>query len=108
MDCPRCRRPAPARSPGEVCEACASGLPGASALARDVAALPPDDPRRLGLLRRGPHALVEAERWDELEAELTDLSFLEAKAAAGLVFDLLDDFADALRRLPAGRPSLRV
>jgi WD40 repeat protein len=93
---------------GAVCEACACGLPGASALARQVAALPPGDTGRLDLLRFGPRSLVETRRWDELEAVLTDLPFLEAKAAAGLAFDLLDDFALALRHLHAGRPAGRI
>jgi hypothetical protein len=83
-------------------------LPGASALARDLASLSSGHPGRLRLLRFGPQSLIDAQRWDELEAVLTDLSFLEAKARAGLAYDLLDDFTQALRHLPAGRPVRRI
>jgi WD40 repeat protein len=93
---------------GAVCEACAIGLPGASALARDLASRSSGDPGRLRLLRFGPQSLIDAQRWDELEAVLTDLSFLEAKASVGLAYDLLDDFTQALRHLPARRPVRRI
>ena len=108
MICPRCQRPTPPGGTAAVCDACASGLPGASPLAREVEALPPGDERRLELLRHGPRALAAARRWDELEAVLSDLPFLEAKAAAGFAFDLPGDFADALRHLPADRPARRA
>ena len=39
-------------------------------------------------LRHLPAHLIEAARWDDLAALLRDLPFLEAKAEAGLVFDL--------------------
>lgn len=39
-----------------------------------------------------PAHLIAAEQWDELEAVLTDISFLEAKTTAGLTFDLAGDF----------------
>jgi WD40 repeat protein len=48
--------------------------------------------------------LLAAGRDDEAAALLTDLPFLEAKAEAGMIFELTADFAEALRRLPAGHP----
>ncbi len=107
MNCPRCQRPMPPGN-GRVCDACASGLPGASSLARNVEAMPADHPMRLRLLRFGLRSLIEARQWDDLEAALTDLSFLEAKAEAGLAFDLVGDFAEALLRLPVSRPMRRI
>src|SRR5262245_49965479 len=44
----------------------------------------------------------------ELEALLTDLSVLEAKADAGLAFDLADDFAAALRQMPSERLAVPI
>jgi hypothetical protein len=107
MNCTHCQRPLPRDAEG-ICVACASGLPGASALAAELNALSPDDPKRLQLLRFGPRSLADAKRWIDLEAVLADLSFLEAKAEAGLGYDLIDDFAEALRHLPSGRPARRV
>ena len=47
-----------------------------------------------------PEHLTAAERWDDLEPVLTDLRFLEAKAAAGLTYDLVQDYASGLGALP--------
>jgi hypothetical protein len=44
-------------------------------------------------MRFGVRHLLESERRLEAAALLTDLCFLEAKAGAGLVFDLADDLA---------------
>src|SRR3954447_14702427 len=68
----------------------------------------PDDPASLERLRHAAGDLALAGQWQALEALLTDLSFLEAKAEAGLVFDLVDDFDLALRHLPPSRPMRRV
>jgi hypothetical protein len=54
---------------------------------------------------------VRGRMWDELEATLAaDLDFLEAKCAAGQVFELAADYAAAVLRMPAdhlGRRTLR-
>ena len=47
-----------------------------------------------------PEHLTAAERWDDLEPVLTDLRFLEAKVAAGLTYDLVQDYAAGLDALP--------
>jgi WD40 repeat protein len=66
---------------------------------------------KLYALRFGPRHLVEDERWDDIETLLLDpvqgLYFLEAKAEAGLVFDLAMDFTRVLQALPARRRSRR-
>ena len=49
-----------------------------------------------------------AGEWDELEQLFTDLPFLEAKAEAGLAFDLAVDFAQAVAALPAQRPRQHI
>ena len=77
-------------------------------MAREIAALPMTDPRRVQLLRAGLPRLVESGRWNDLEAALTDLSFLESKTTAGLISELIDDFALALEQLPPERPARRV
>src|SRR5579883_990960 len=66
-----------------------------------------------------PYQLVEVARlsgkgdpmsphWDAVVGLLTDLHFLEAKAEAGLVFQLLGDFATILSSLPPTRPQRRI
>jgi hypothetical protein len=59
---------------------------------------------RLYVLRFGPAHLMATGNWAAVEALLTDLGFLEAKTAAGMVFELAGDFAAAVRLLPEGRP----
>jgi len=44
------------------------------------------------------HHLLDAGRGEELVELLLDLRWLEAKAEVGLVFDLAEDFSEALRR----------
>ncbi len=51
-------------------------------------------------LRHLPAHLIETQRWDDLAALLTDLSYLETKAETGLVFDLAGDFGAAVKALP--------
>jgi WD40 repeat protein len=55
-------------------------------------------------LRYHAQHLLAAERFDEMADLLTELPFLEARAAAGQVFDLAADFGDAVLRLPADHP----
>ncbi len=55
-----------------------------------------------------PGHLTAARRWDELEQLLGDLRYLEAKAEAGLGFELADDFTVAIKGLPADRPGRRI
>jgi WD40 repeat protein len=52
--------------------------------------------------------LIAARQWGLLEAVLTDPALLEAKAAAGLAFALVEDFAAALAALPPERPGRRL
>ena len=47
-------------------------------------------------------------QWDEVGRLFTDLAFLEAKAEAGMVFDLATDFALALEAMPLQRPHYRT
>ena len=53
------------------------------------------------------HHLAEAGRDNELISLLLDLCWLEAKAEAGLVFDLAMDFTRAADRIPADRSARR-
>jgi NACHT domain- and WD repeat-containing protein len=43
-----------------------------------------------------PYQLRKAEMWDELEATLCDLAFIEAKCGAGLIYDLITDYDAAV------------
>jgi WD40 repeat protein/uncharacterized Zn finger protein (UPF0148 family) len=54
-----------------------------------------------------PDHLIEAGRWDDLAGVLCDLFFLEAKAEAGMVFDLAVDFTQAVARMLMGHECLR-
>ncbi|MBI3273105.1 MAG: TIR domain-containing protein [Planctomycetes bacterium] len=51
-----------------------------------------------------PAHLARAGREDDLEAVLTDLVYLEVKAAAGRALELVGDFTEAKRVLEADRP----
>jgi len=51
---------------------------------------------------------LRAEQWDQLEQLLIDLSFLEAKTEAGMVFELAVDFTQAQRTMPADLPQQRI
>jgi len=55
-----------------------------------------------------PWQLLQAADWDGCERLLTDLPFLEAKAEAGMGFELAADFAAAVAALPGDRPALRL
>jgi len=59
---------------------------------------------RLYALRFGPIHLCAAARWEELETLLTDIFFLEAKAASGMNFELIGDFSAAVAAIEGGRP----
>jgi WD40 repeat protein len=52
-----------------------------------------------------PWQRLQARQWQECERLLTELDFLEAKAEAGLIFDLARDFRDVLDALPAETPA---
>jgi hypothetical protein len=52
--------------------------------------------------------LLACEEWSRTELLLTDIHFLEAKLTAGLVFDILPDFAEAATLLPTERPQHRI
>ncbi|MBM3500950.1 MAG: NACHT domain-containing protein, partial [Armatimonadetes bacterium] len=53
-------------------------------------------PPRDYALRFGPRTLIDAERWDDLSALLTDLEFIEAKCEAGMTYELVADYNAAL------------
>jgi hypothetical protein len=56
-----------------------------------------------GLRHRAAH-LLAAGRLDELEDLFTDLEYLQARADAGAVFDLVGELAEVLQALPPDRP----
>lgn len=64
---------------------------------------PADRQGLYGLRHRVSHMLA-AGVLDELAGLLLELSFLEARAEAGLAYELAVDFADALRCLPPDHP----
>jgi len=66
----------------------------------------PRDMSRYALAHLPTH-LLAASRWDDLVDLLCDLSFLEAKAEGSMVFELVADFATAMRHLPATHPRYR-
>ena len=51
-------------------------------------------------LRHLPAHLTGCERWDDLAALLTNLIYLEMKVEAGWVFELANDFTEAVERMP--------
>lgn len=51
-----------------------------------------------------PFHLCQAQKWDDLVQILTDLSFIEKKCRAGLTYDLVRDYEDAIQALPDCRP----
>ena len=59
-------------------------------------------------LRFGPHHVLDAGRLDAAHALFTDRAFLEAKVTSGGVFELLDDFAAALRLTPDNHRTRRT
>jgi WD40 repeat protein len=65
--------------------------------------------QRLTTLRATPPATAQFDQaCEELEALLTDLFFLEAKVEAGLVFELVSDFSNAVAALPHTRTRHRI
>lgn len=59
-------------------------------------------------LRYLPAHLAGSGQWDRLAELLCEGEFLEAKAEAGLIFDLAMDFTEALRGMPADHPRRRL
>jgi tetratricopeptide (TPR) repeat protein/8-oxo-dGTP pyrophosphatase MutT (NUDIX family) len=57
-----------------------------------------DGDARHYILRHGLHHLLEAHQWDELDRLLGDIRFVEARYAAGLVFEVAADVAAAAQR----------
>jgi len=57
----------------------------------------PDQVRGLSEL---PFHQTRSEEWKELDETLCDLSFIAAKCATGMTYDLVADFAFALRAMP--------
>ena len=55
-----------------------------------------------------PAHLTESRRWDDVESLLTDIFYLEARAQAGQLFDLVADFSAATLSLPEDRPKKRI
>ncbi|MEW6366952.1 MAG: TIR domain-containing protein [Acidobacteriota bacterium] len=55
-----------------------------------------------------PAHLREARRWDELEALLTDLRYIQARCAAGGTYDLIDDYRHVLDALPEAEASCKA
>ncbi len=51
---------------------------------------------------------LQARQWDEAAALLLDLQYVEAKAEAGLVFDLAGDFTQTLQAVPPQYPQRRL
>jgi WD40 repeat protein len=55
-----------------------------------------------------PYHATHAKRWDRLQATLTDIGFLEAKVAGGMVYGLLQDVAEAVGSIPPGHAGHRL
>jgi WD40 repeat protein len=51
-----------------------------------------------------PHQLAKAKDVEGLESVLCDLRFIEAKCAAGMIYDLIHDYDTALDSLPEAQP----
>jgi len=56
------------------------------------------------MLAHLPFHLCLAQNWDDLAQVLTDLTFIEKKCNAGMTYDLVRDFEDAIWSLPDCRP----
>lgn len=59
-------------------------------------------------LRHHLRHLIETESWDNVEAVLASLSYLERRNEAGQLFELVRDFDAAVAILPANRPKRRI
>ena len=59
-------------------------------------------------LRYFARHLIGCGAWNELEKVMTDIKLLEARCVSGQIFDVADDFRDAVTRLPAIRPKRRI
>jgi hypothetical protein len=46
---------------------------------------------------------TKGEMWEDLSGTLCDLSFIEAKSANGMTYDLINDYSSALRVLPEAK-----
>ncbi|MBV6505249.1 MAG: hypothetical protein ILNGONEN_00807 [Syntrophorhabdaceae bacterium] len=77
-----------------------------SKIAEKLSTMPPD--RRACVLKELCFHLRKAQLWDELEVLLIELSYLEARVDAGLVFELVDDYKNTIEHLPKQRPMYRI
>jgi hypothetical protein len=59
-------------------------------------------PERDYAVKYGPSYALASQRWDLLEAWLTDFAFIEAKCRAGLAYELVDEYLQTLAALPDG------
>jgi len=59
------------------------------------------------MLSETAHHLREAGKWDELDKLLTDLRFVEAKCAAGMTYELVEDYGSALEAFPEAQEGRR-
>ncbi|HEY3966249.1 MAG TPA: WD40 repeat domain-containing protein [Planctomycetaceae bacterium] len=106
MNCPRCGGELKNDLDGQACGPCSIVLPPRSAaidiLCRGI------ESAELSDLLESPVDLLDMECWDDLEALLLAPAFWEAKVGAGMVFELAEDFAMALERLPKPRQWRRL
>ena len=76
---------------------------------RRAKTLPPTSrPANVRKVDELPWQLLQAADCQKSEELFTDLAFLEAKAEAGMVFDLAADFSAAIEDMAADRPLLRI
>ncbi len=54
-----------------------------------------------------PRLLINSELWDDVTETLCNLDFIQAKAAAKLTYDLLDDFNIAISTIPDNAENIR-
>ena len=59
-------------------------------------------------LRHLPAHLLGSAQWDCLSDLLCNLAFLEAKAEKGMVFELAEDYKNALAAMPVDHPRRHV
>jgi WD40 repeat protein len=108
MICPRCGGELVDETAGRRCSPCGILLPPTSAVARELLHQTANCAEPFHLLDSPARDLARVGHWDDLEALLLDPSFLEVKVQSGMAFELAEDLALALERLPQGRPWRRV
>lgn len=70
----------------------------------------PTNPRLVNIrkLIELPWQLMQIKQYDQLGRLFIDISFLEAKTEAGMIFDLADDFSKVIQIIPGGHPIIRI